>query len=162
VAAVQRNFGAKVYFNPFVRLDGVLLKYGVVTVDDMAEDLRHWESLYLAGRLHKPVVELQPDAAIAEAQAVNKAAALTAALLLLPRAGFAEVCKPSRILKGLSSNLCLPQRNCCRGYNSTAPFRKKDRHLHGHCWAVVSRRPSDVRRRGPSQDSTDRRWELAG
>lgn len=92
MAAVQRKFGAKVYFNPLVRLDGVLIKYGVVTVDDMAEDLRHWESLYLAGRLHKPVVELQPDADIAEAQAVNKAAALNAALLLLPHAGgFAEV-----------------------------------------------------------------------
>ena len=98
MAAVQRNYGARVYFNALNRVDGVLIKYGVVTAEDLAADLRGWDYLYLAGRLHKPVVRLQDDAALGEAQAANEAAALTAALLLLPEAGFGEVLLPCHLV----------------------------------------------------------------
>ena len=31
------------------------IKYGVVTMDDLCKDLIEWQTLYLSGRMHKPV-----------------------------------------------------------------------------------------------------------
>lgn len=31
------------------------IKYGVVSVDTLCNDLLNWETMYLSGRLHKPV-----------------------------------------------------------------------------------------------------------
>lgn len=32
-----------------------MIKYGVITVDQLCKDLIEWETLYCSGRMHKPV-----------------------------------------------------------------------------------------------------------
>ncbi|MBE7181544.1 MAG: hypothetical protein INR71_10115, partial [Terriglobus roseus] len=55
VSRVQDRWGAGVYFNPYITVDGAMIKYGVVNLDTLARDLSTWDTLYLAGRLQKPV-----------------------------------------------------------------------------------------------------------
>lgn len=75
--------------NPWLRNPGVYfvvtpnLKYGIVQYEDLCQDLQHWTCLYLAGRLHKPVVTFKKDDRIQFLQQQhNLPAALAAALLL--------------------------------------------------------------------------------
>ncbi|TVY34392.1 Phosphatidate cytidylyltransferase, mitochondrial [Lachnellula subtilissima] len=79
-----RKMGAGVYFNPYVTVNGTLIKYGVVNLDTLCTDLSEWTTLYLAGRLHKPVKILRDDPRVRLANQVNLLAALRTALLLLP------------------------------------------------------------------------------
>lgn len=85
VSRVQDNFGARVYYNPYVKITGKNIKYGVVSVDNLCKDLLDWETLYLAGRMHKPIKILRDDARIRLANQVNLVSALRTALLLLPQ-----------------------------------------------------------------------------
>lgn len=84
VSAVQDKWGAGVYFNPFVTVNGTLIKYGVVNLDTLCTDLSEWTTLYLAGRLQKPVKILRDDPRVRLANQVNLISALRTALLLLP------------------------------------------------------------------------------
>ena len=84
VAAVQRQTGsAHLYFNPYVELPGegasradssgqdggalgpgpMHIKYGVIEYRDLEDDVRHWRSLYVAGRLQ--VRGIHRDSAVA-------------------------------------------------------------------------------------------------
>jgi translocator assembly and maintenance protein 41 len=83
-AWVQDKLGAGVYFNPYVTVNGTLIKYGVVNLDTLCKDLSEWTTLYLAGRLHKPVKILRDDPRVRLANQVNLLSALRTALLLLP------------------------------------------------------------------------------
>lgn len=84
VSYVQDKMGAGVYFNPYVVVNGILIKYGVVQLDTLERDLTQWDTLYLAGRLHKPVKILRDDPKIRLANQINLLSALRTALLLLP------------------------------------------------------------------------------
>lgn len=84
VAKVQDGFGAGVYFNTYVEVNGMMIKYGVVNLDTFCKDLADWETLYLAGRMHKPVKVLRDDARVRLANQANLLSALRVALLLLP------------------------------------------------------------------------------
>lgn len=84
VSYVQDKWGAGVYFNPYVTVDGILIKYGVVNIDTLCRDLSEWDTLYLAGRLHKPVKILRDDPRVRLANQINLLSALRTALLLLP------------------------------------------------------------------------------
>lgn len=84
VSHVQDDYGAGVYFNPYVEVNGTLIKYGVVNLDTLHRDLTDWDTLYLAGRLHKPVKILRDDPRIRYANQLNLLSALRTALLLLP------------------------------------------------------------------------------
>jgi translocator assembly and maintenance protein 41 len=84
VSRVQDHIGAGVYFNPYVTVNGTLIKYGVVNLDTLCQDLSEWNTLYLAGRLHKPVKILRDDPRVRLANQINLLSAVRTALLLLP------------------------------------------------------------------------------
>jgi hypothetical protein len=92
----SQNIGSGVYFNAMVDLPasgldgfgpkglgGVKIKYGVASTDSVHRDLIEWSSLYVAGRLHKPVETLVEDQRIVEAQQRNLSSAVRTAILLL-------------------------------------------------------------------------------
>lgn len=66
------------------------IKYGVTTVDNLCADLLNWRSLYLAGRMHKPLRIIKDDARVRLTQQVNLTSAVRAALLTLP-SDFTEI-----------------------------------------------------------------------
>lgn len=83
-AHLQNDFGAKVFFHAFVRLEGKLIKYGVVEKRSLLDDLNNWSYLYTAGRLHKPTLPLISDDEVTESQrSRNLPFALATSLLLL-------------------------------------------------------------------------------
>jgi mitochondrial translocator assembly and maintenance protein 41 len=53
-------------------------------VDNLCSDLLNWRSLYLAGRMHKPLRIIKDDARVRLTQQVNLTSAVRAALLTLP------------------------------------------------------------------------------
>jgi mitochondrial translocator assembly and maintenance protein 41 len=60
------------------------IKYGVTTIDNLCSDLLNWNSLYLAGRMHKPLRIIKDDARVRLTQQVNLTSAVRSALLTLP------------------------------------------------------------------------------
>ncbi|KAL7928283.1 mitochondrial matrix Mmp37 [Trichoderma chlorosporum] len=88
VSRVQ-GWGAGVYFNPYIEMNGMLIKYGVTSIDNLVRDLSTWDNLYLAGRLQKPVKILRDHPRVRLANQINLIAAVRTALLLLP-ADFTE------------------------------------------------------------------------
>lgn len=54
ITSLQR-MGAGVYFHPYIHMDGVIIKYGVIAIDDLLNDLNDWSTFYMAGRMQKPV-----------------------------------------------------------------------------------------------------------
>ncbi|EPQ54609.1 Mmp37-domain-containing protein [Gloeophyllum trabeum ATCC 11539] len=78
-----------VWFNTLVQMKGVRIKYGVTTVDNLCSDLLNWRTLYLAGRMHKPIRIIKDDPRVRLTQQVNLTSAVRAALLTLP-AEFSE------------------------------------------------------------------------
>ena len=67
-----------------------MIKYGITTVDNLCSDLLNWRTLYLAGRMHKPLRIIKDDARVRLTQQVNLTSAIRAALLTLPEE-FSEV-----------------------------------------------------------------------
>lgn len=56
----------------------------MTTVDNLCSDLLNWRTLYLAGRMHKPLRIIKDDARVRLTQQVNLISAVRAALLTLP------------------------------------------------------------------------------
>lgn len=76
--------GTGLHYNPFVDFEDVEIKYGVMSKDDLVDDLMNWRTLYVAGRMQKPTQILRADDDIAKAQDMNLESAVNASLLLLP------------------------------------------------------------------------------
>lgn len=106
IARLQETWGAKVYYNTLVRTsEGRIIKYGVISEISLVEDLLDWNFLYLAGRLHKPVltlVEAEENSDLHTAVMQNLHSAIHAALLLLPE-HFTEI-EFYKTIVGLSYN----------------------------------------------------------
>ncbi|KAI6101862.1 mitochondrial matrix Mmp37-domain-containing protein [Pisolithus sp. B1] len=83
VTKVQ-EMGPGVWFNTYVPMHDVTIKYGVTSVDTLCADLLNWRTLYLAGRMHKPLRIIKDDARVRLTQQVNLTSALRTALLMLP------------------------------------------------------------------------------
>ncbi|VVC26452.1 Phosphatidate cytidylyltransferase, mitochondrial [Cinara cedri] len=83
ISSIQTSFGANVYFNTHVRVGDLKFKYGVIDVNDFCQDLQSWCTLYIAGRLHKPVLTLH-DVGLSDLVMCNLKSAVHAALLQLP------------------------------------------------------------------------------
>ncbi|XP_053891813.1 phosphatidate cytidylyltransferase, mitochondrial isoform X3 [Malaclemys terrapin pileata] len=49
-----QSCGAGIYYNTLVQCNGRMIKYGIIGTDALIEDLFHWKTLYVAGRLQKP------------------------------------------------------------------------------------------------------------
>lgn len=102
IARLQESkLGAGVWFNtlvpvPISALPGApqfpqrLMKYGIVSMRALMDDLTQWDTLYVAGRMHKPIKHLcWPDSVdtsgvLDKAIEQNLHSALCAALLTLP------------------------------------------------------------------------------
>ena len=121
VVAIADRVGVGVHFNTLVPWRGAgsgagstlgpghatHYKYGVVRLDTLCDDLTEWRSLFLAGRMQKPVAAVSNNArdenaraAVAAASTANLRAALAAALLTLPETFSAEALRVA--LVGLS------------------------------------------------------------
>ncbi|KAJ6668139.1 hypothetical protein lerEdw1_015516 [Lerista edwardsae] len=81
-----QNCGAGIYYNTLVPCNGRVIKYGVISTDALIEDLLQWKTLYVAGRLQKPVKILtqNENGKLQAALASNLKSAVTAAFLMLP------------------------------------------------------------------------------
>jgi translocator assembly and maintenance protein 41 len=58
ITNVADKVGVGVHFNPFVNWNDRKLKYGVVRMHDLVQDILDWKRFYLSGRLQKPVCQL--------------------------------------------------------------------------------------------------------
>jgi mitochondrial translocator assembly and maintenance protein 41 len=89
VASIQ-SLSAGVYYNTLTPMKGEsqkgrLMKYGVVSLTDFRRDLKEWGHLYLAGRMHKPVVFFgNPPSIINDDIISNLSSAVRTGLLFLP------------------------------------------------------------------------------
>ncbi|XP_048735380.1 phosphatidate cytidylyltransferase, mitochondrial-like [Ostrea edulis] len=86
VAKIQEKYGAAVYFNTKVQCAGREIKYGVISTKQVIIDLLDWSTLYVSGRMHKPIRILIPPTKVELCSAIqiNLENAVHAALLLLP------------------------------------------------------------------------------
>ncbi|RHY14130.1 hypothetical protein DYB28_003688, partial [Aphanomyces astaci] len=105
IVYVQENFGAGCYYNTLVPVPGssqlstfppcvqrhptfsCLVKYGVVKTSTLCHELTEWPTLYLSGRMHKPVRGVNiitSTPAIDAAASTNLTNALHLAILGLP------------------------------------------------------------------------------
>lgn len=87
ITRLQIDYGARVYCNTLIPLpNGERIKYGVITTEDLLDDLNNWTHLYVAGRLHKPVEVLQSPSceSIKTALTENRKSAVHMALLRQP------------------------------------------------------------------------------
>ncbi len=88
-----------------------MIKYGVIGAQLLYDDLHHWDSLYIAGRMQKPVLMLKDYAKLPIARKNNLDAAFTLALLLLPEQ-FSLQARTAGVATHLPAQIGHGQRQC--------------------------------------------------
>ncbi|KAI3936919.1 hypothetical protein MKW92_050616 [Papaver armeniacum] len=105
ITGVAESVGVGVHFNPYVtwedrvlifQLIGMrslfyMVKYGVVRMYNLVQDLLNWESFYLSGRLQKQYVHILADSIDTENLNLNNLRAATSTALLLLPSEFSEI-----------------------------------------------------------------------
>lgn len=92
-----QEYGAGVYFNPYILMNteskkNNIIKYGIISVEKSLIDLSEWSSLYIAGRLQKPVKYLKDaDPAIKFINQYNLKNAVSLGLFLIKSTEFSEI-----------------------------------------------------------------------
>ncbi|ORY30376.1 mitochondrial matrix Mmp37 [Naematelia encephala] len=91
VAWLQDSLGAGVWYVTMVHINGLEVKYGVISSDRLKKDLEEWETLYVAGRLQKPVLPLLTPPELVSSIHKNLISTVSLSLLLLPPGPFSEL-----------------------------------------------------------------------
>jgi len=87
VAAMIQRTGAGIFYNCLIDFEDEYgakkIKVGVVESKTLLADLKEWNSLFIAGRTHKPIKILKSDSDFEKAISINREYALKVALILL-------------------------------------------------------------------------------
>lgn len=78
--AKLKGMNGVTYFSE-IKDDGYIFKYGVIEVEDFKRGLSTWDNLFMAGRFHKPVMEIEATDDIRYVISYNKNIALMIACL---------------------------------------------------------------------------------
>ncbi|CCE62114.1 hypothetical protein TPHA_0B04450 [Tetrapisispora phaffii CBS 4417] len=73
------DLGSGIYFNPYAKINGHDVKYGIVSMEILLKDLATWNTFYLAGRLQKPVKILKNNLTVQYWNQLNLRASATLA-----------------------------------------------------------------------------------
>ena len=92
ITYIQENIGAGMWYNTYLPINiskypDRMIKYGIISMDMLLADLNEWDNgLYIAGRLHKPILLIKGINNIEFQQALyrNFEHAINIALLMLP------------------------------------------------------------------------------
>uniref|UniRef100_A0A8C9Y9F3 Phosphatidate cytidylyltransferase, mitochondrial n=1 Tax=Sander lucioperca TaxID=283035 RepID=A0A8C9Y9F3_SANLU len=86
ISSIQNEHGASVYYNTLVPVEERIIKYGVISTESLIDDLSHWKTMYVAGRLHKPVKMMvqNENGKLRAALVANLKSAVIASFLMLP------------------------------------------------------------------------------
>lgn len=88
INTLMTNYAAGIYFNTGINLHGRTVKYGLISEDRLIKDLNDWDTLYIAGRMHKPVnifhSDFENSPLLYKSLNRNLFSAVITALLLLP------------------------------------------------------------------------------
>jgi translocator assembly and maintenance protein 41 len=97
------HYGSDVCYVTNLVHNGNTFKIGVISKDNLVDDLVNWRSFYLAGRFQKPMLNVKSDPEINDAIKVNRGNALVTALFLLGQGNYnvrdlyAKICSLSYI-----------------------------------------------------------------
>lgn len=85
ISYVGNRTSSGILYNPMIKYENLLFKYGVISRSKLIDDLTNWSHLFVAGRLQKPVMWLKNSKFVDEALELNLQYALSVALLLQPQ-----------------------------------------------------------------------------
>ncbi|KAI3648340.1 hypothetical protein MP228_006194 [Amoeboaphelidium protococcarum] len=83
--------GGGIYYNTGIPFEQETLKYGVISTSTLVSDLTNWDTLYVAGRLQKPVLFESNSQEVLSAYKQNLNSALTVAVLMMPQSVFTKL-----------------------------------------------------------------------
>lgn len=82
--------GGKITYMTYIPFDGSKYKIGTIEKNDFLNDLKNWETFYIAGRMQKPILIVSAPSDIEKAIEYNRHAGLLSTKLLLGKGEFDE------------------------------------------------------------------------